>query len=146
MHYETSQRHGCCLVVVAGGFALGSLTIPSATTREQELLRFEDNTPHLCYATCAEDLIDYADGFSCRAFIHAVREHGMTPMGNASVIVRFTSYPDQICAPVGLFRGSSSPVWQTHAISGVRNPGEFNYAEYFRKFKTLRRVLRCMVR
>ncbi|HZV13343.1 MAG TPA: DNA internalization-related competence protein ComEC/Rec2, partial [Candidatus Kapabacteria bacterium] len=119
------------VAIIAAGMALGTFSKPSFEISAKKFLPFENNTPHLFYVTCNDDPADYADGFSFRGILHAVRDSGSTlPLGDEQVVIRFT-YDKADTAHRSVREGNHLLLFgKLHAISGVRNPGEFDFGEY----------------
>lgn len=117
--------------IVAVGFVLGEFSKPSFESSTQKLLPFEDNAPHLFYATCNDDPVEYADGFSFRGVLHAVRDSGSTfPLGDEQAVIRFI-YDKVDTVHHAVREGDNLLLFgKLHALTGARNPGEFDFGEY----------------
>jgi len=121
-----------CVALCAAGYTLGTLSFPAAEKQSRALIPFEDNTARLFYVTCEDDPVAYSDGVSFTGVVHATRDGGKDiPLENSQVIIRLTYFSDDT-GRCFVREGDHLVVFgKLHAIEGIRNPGEFNNAEYF---------------
>jgi competence protein ComEC len=120
------------IAIITAGIALGTFSKPSFESSEKKLLPFENNAPHLFYVTCNDDPAEYADGFSFRGVLHAVRDSDNTfPLNDEQIVVRFT-YDKTDTTRRSVREGDHLLLFgKLHTLPGVRNPGEFDFGEYF---------------